>query len=460
MRRSLLLASLIAFALVLGACSSNDPPGSTPTPVPATASPAATGSSSPSTPTAAASTRATGQLGTSAGLATTARAPDFEALPGAKASFGKLGKSVYRIETPANWNGELLLWAHGYRGQGTEVTTENPPAALRRTLIEQGYAWAASSFSENGYTPGIGADDTLALKRLFEQQVGKPKRTYIAGASMGGNIVTLSLENFPGEYDGALAECGALGGEEIIDYIASWARAAEFAAGVKLPPSPSTSAQITGVLAQWAGLLGTPDAPTTKGRQFISIVKMTTGGPRPFFQEGFKEQYLVNFALLVADPELKSVPARAATNDNVSYAIELGLGLTAEAINAGIVRQKADPDARNAEKHPDAVPTSGKISVPLLTLHDTGDLFVPVSQEQSYKKKVAAAGKSDLLVQRLIRAGGHCKFSDQELTTAWNDLRAWVADKKKPAGDDVNGDLSDAGRQFTNPLRPGDPGGE
>ena len=46
--------------------------------------------------------------------------------------------------------------------------------------------------------------------------------------------------------------------------------------------------------------------------------------------------------------------------------------------------------------------------------------------EQDYKKAVASAGKSDLLVQRAIRAGGHCKFSEQELTAAFQDLVAWV----------------------------------
>jgi hypothetical protein len=33
-----------------------------------------------------------------------------------------------------------------------------------------------------------------------------------------------------------------------------------------------------------------------------------------------------------------------------------------------------------------------------------------------------------------------------------------VQDGRKPAGDEVEGDLSDAGRQFTTPLRANDPG--
>ena len=39
--------------------------------------------------------------------------PSFEALPGAKASFGRYDGGLYRVEIPEDWNGELVLWAHG-----------------------------------------------------------------------------------------------------------------------------------------------------------------------------------------------------------------------------------------------------------------------------------------------------------------------------------------------------------
>ncbi|MEO6398839.1 MAG: hypothetical protein ABIP13_10265, partial [Tepidiformaceae bacterium] len=204
--------------------------------------------------------------------------------------------------------------------------------------------------------------------------------------------------------------------------------------------------------------LGSPDAPTERGKQFASAVRMLTGGPRPFFSEGFREQYTVNFGLAFVDPDRKSLVASASTNEGVRYAIEPGLGLTSEQLDSGVRRFKADPASRNAEAHPDAVPTTGNISKPLLTLHGTGDLFVPISQEQSYRRKADAAGKGDFLVQRAIRSAGHCKFSAEEFATAFTDLTSWVKEGRKPKGDDLLGDLSDAGRKFTNPLRPGDPG--
>jgi hypothetical protein len=193
--------------------------------------------------------------------------------------------------------------------------------------------------------------------------------------------------------------------------------------------------------------------------QFESVVREMTGGPRPFFKEGYLEQYLLNFAFVLSDPDFTSLTTQAATNVGVVYEIADGLGVTAEAINAGVVRFEADATARNAVAHPDKVPTSGNLSAPMLTLHDTGDLFVPISQEQQYRASVESQGKGDLLVQRAIRAGGHCEFSDEEITQAFADLVGWVETGKKPAGDDLTGDLRDIGMAFTNPLREGDPGG-
>ena len=167
----------------------------------------------------------------------------------------------------------------------------------------------------------------------------------------------------------------------------------------------------------------------------------------------------MNFGLALLDPQRQTLVNKAATNDGATYHIDPGLGSTDEQINSAIKRYASDPASRNAAAHPDMVPTTGNITVPLLTLHGTGDLFVPISQEQYYKQQVAAAGKSDLLVQRAIRSGGHCKFSEQELTTAFSDLVTWVRGGTKPKGDDLSGDLTNAGMQFTNPLRPGDPGG-
>lgn len=466
MRTRALLCALTALLLALPAACS-DAPTATPSRAGTTAEQTSTVGATPASATAATPIPAASAtpvpaspktLGAPTGAPHTAADPSFTALPGAKAYFGNLGVAAYRIEIPDAWNGDLVLWAHGFRGFDAELTVESPRGALRRLLISQGYAWAASSYSENGYVPGIGADDTLALKRHFAREFGAPKRTYVTGGSMGGNVVALSLEHFADEYDGGLAVCGALGGEEIIDYLLSWAMVAEFIAGATLPLGQGQALVTAALLMRIAPALGPVEAPTAKGKAFASVVLHLTGGPRPFFSEGYREQYLVNFGLVISDPDRSTLTGKAATNEGHVYHIDEGMGFTDAALNNGVRRLPADPAVRNPAVYPDKAPTSGRISDPLLTLHNTGDLFVPISQEQSYRRKASAAGRGDLLVQRIIRDGGHCKFTDGEVTRAWNDLVAWVTTGARPAGDDVLGDLSDAGRAFTEPLRPNDPG--
>lgn len=466
MRQFLLAFAALVAVLVAVACDSGgaSSPAGSPEVANESATAAVTGSGDTATATVPAADSPTlapdgyPKLGAYTGIAHVLGDPSFQPLPGATAHFGTLYNAMYRVEIPDEWNGDLVVWAHGFKGFGKELDVDSPPAALRELIIRRGYAWAASSYSENGYAPGVGADDTLAVRNFFIEEFGEPETIYLVGASMGGNVVALSLEHFPGAYDGALAICGAVGGQTQIDYLVSWAHLAAFFAGTELPLEDGPLAVTLTLTGEVSDALGEPDAPTVAGEQFASTIRMLTGGPRPFFQEGFVEQYLLNFGYILSDPGLETATARAATNAETEYAIEPGLGITADAINEGVHRQTADPGFRNAADYPDKVPTAGNLSAPLLTLHGTGDLFVPISQEIEYRASVEAAGKTDLLVQRAIRAPGHCDFSAEEITQAFTDLTAWVTEGVRPGGDDLTGDLSAIGRAFTNPLRPADPG--
>jgi hypothetical protein len=275
---------------------------------------------------------------------------------------------------------------------------------------------------------------------------------------MGGNVVVLLMEHYPDTFSGALSVCGAVGGEEEIDYLLSWALLAEAISGIPVPIGGTTQEMVNALLGKVSPALGTPTAPTEAGKAFVSALRNLTGGPRPFYLQGLAAQYQANFSLLTLDADRSSLPVGAATNVGQHYSLAAGLGMTSVQLDAAVRRLAALPGYRDATAHPDAVPTTGKIDRPLLTLHTTGDMFVPISQEVAYRQKVDAAGKGDLLVQRAIRDPDHCGFSDAEYITAWNDLVSWVQTGTWPAGDDLSGDLSTIGKAFTSPLRPGDPG--
>ncbi len=383
----------------------------------------------------------------------------FEALPGAKASFGRYDGGVYRVEVPDNWNGELVLWAHGYvanaGAQGSRLRVGFPGSGqgspFRAHLVNNGYTWAASSYRCNGYVPGRGLLDTIALTDLVTKQTGKaPSRVYLTGASMGGHITVLGLQEFPTTFAGGLAMCPSGPGE--MDFLTSVAAVSELISGVKV-----TSATRERDVARLTEILGKPPELTPKGRQLASVQIQLSGGPRPFAVEGLASRFTDNASTTSGSGD--TIWDRVATNSDIKYSIESGLDLTADAINTRVRRKLADREARSeAGPYEEAVPFDGKLERPLLTIHNTGDLYVPVSLEQLLKRTVDSAGKSQLLVQRLMRSAGHCTFSAQEQVTAFDDLAKWVRQGVRPEGDEVLGDLTNAGLKFTQPLRPGDPG--
>lgn len=382
----------------------------------------------------------------------------FEPLPGAKAFHGKYDGGLYRIEIPDNWNGDLVLFAHGFvsnagqNGSNLRVGTHR----FREHIVKQGYAWAASSYRCNGYVPGQGLVDTMLLSDLFTQSNGgkAPTRTWLTGESMGGHITLLGMQEFPTAFAGGLAMCPA--GPELFDYFTAMSAAAEVVSGVQFHAD-----SVQQDLAKMSEAFGKPPDLTEKGRQMASIEIAVSGGPRPFAMEGLSSRFAPNYGTNMAALLGSTTPSnRAVDTAHIKYAIGDGLGITAETLNARARRKTGEADARGASgPFEEVIPFDGKFARPVMTMHGTGDMFVPIFLERTLKSAVKAAGAEKLLTQRIYRIGAHCQFSQPEMTKAFDDLVAWVKTGQKPQGDDVDADLSNAGMTFTNPLRPNDPGG-
>jgi len=373
--------------------------------------------------------------------------PSFDALEGAEAFSGELGGTVYAIEMPDDWNGRLVLWAHGFRGLDPDLVVDMPP--MREYLIQNGYAWAASSYSANGFVPFEGAHETAALHDFFIQEFGQPDYTYITGASMGGNATLLSLELFPNRYDGALAACSATGLGEV-DFIGHYVVLGAYAAGVTQEEFDS----IESIAELGERMLPTLQFNPEARALFESLIATLTGGPRPFRHEGFEEFYLRNFLLAA---QFGPLLLDAFDNTEFVYPGDPASGISAEEVNQEVVRVAGDPQVRNAD--PNLSDLTGAVPAPLLMIHTTGDGWVPISEVQAFRRLAEAAGNGDLLIQRAVRAPSHCDFSDEELSRAAEDLMNWVENGVKPEGEDILGPLEDAGLDFTDPIREGDPGG-
>jgi pimeloyl-ACP methyl ester carboxylesterase len=368
----------------------------------------------------------------------------FTALPGATAYWGSHEGAGYRVEVPDNWNGELVMYAHGFRGSRPDLTVTNP--SIRQHLITRNYAWAASSYSVNGYAPGTGAKDTHALLQRFNSLVGRPSRVYIAGHSMGGHVTGIAIEQWPNAFAGALPMCGVMGDSELFDYFQDVYLVGETLIGntpaVPMPADYGTS----GVLALRAALgPAYPALLNEQGLEFKQAIQNLSGGPRPTFEQGWAGPFSGtggNFILTQAG----TGPGRENLDTVYQFDADPALSDEERAFNELIVRVAADPQYRRVEGlgsiaglrgEVNSPPISGDIGIPVITLHTLGELFVPFSMEQIYARRVAAHGKAQLLVSRAIRDVNHCGFTTAEQARAFDDLVNWVEHGVRPAGDDV-----------------------
>ena len=385
-----------------------------------------------------------------------------DAQRGAISRTGTLGGASYRIEVPADWKGGLVVFAHGIQRGVGPGDVGSPPLATH--LLGEGHAWAASGYRDREYRPHLFIEDLIALRELFLREIGHPRWAIIYGQSMGGHIVVATLELHPGLYQGGLAECGLVDGIGIADYLLAYTAAAELISGVRLLDAPDKTAFAQLLNDGVVPALGTPGAYTARGRQFDSVVKYLMGADLsghdlPLRLKGLRSRYLLNMIHRHPDVEQEPMPGgRAASTAQVRYRIDPGLGLTEEDLNKQVRRIHPAKDARSPSANPVYAERTGRLTVPLMTLHETGDAWVPLSLEQAYRRRTIAAGTDHLLVQRVVRAPSHCGFYGETREQAFDDLVAWIERGVRPQGDDVlASDLSRIGMRWTPVLDADDP---
>ena len=364
---------------------------------------------------------------------------------------GVLGGAGYRVEVPANWNGKLVMYAHGFAGNGAALGVNNP--SIRRYLVQNGYAWAASSYTRNYYDVRAGVEDTNALANEFVKIAAKNSRTlaapskmYITGHSMGGHITAAAIEDEAQatavnkvKYNGAVPMCGVVGDTELFNQFAAIQVSAQAVAG--LPSYPTAKWSEISTLVTSTLFTTFPSVPTATGVKFVSVLKNITGGERPMFNLGlaFGGSFPSLWGALGGDGTITGILTQNVLDTNAfTYKID-GDTAGSTALNTAAQKLTATADANRLRRDglrwiPKA---NGEFKIPVVSIHTLGDLFVPFSMEQTYQKNVAAKGNSAWLVQRAIRGVSHCDFTVAEQATAFDDMIKWERDGIKPAGDDV-----------------------
>src|SRR6266498_4336381 len=365
--------------------------------------------------------------------------------------------ATWKIEVPANWNGTLFLYSHGYvpPGSANPATDAGDPLTAA-AMLAQGFALAGSSYATTGWAIQQALPDQIAALNIFDRQVGHPRRTIAWGHSLGGIITAGLIQSFPDRFDGALPMCGVLSGG-----VATWNTAldAEFAfqqlidpsvqiVNITIPPGNPT-ANLQGAEAAAAAAQQTPQG---RARLALAAALGDTPGwftplsPEPAatdFAAQEANQFLwdtqVNFAfgfLLRAELEARA-GGNPSWNTGVDYTTDLAKSADAAEVHAlykaaglslasDLDRLNSAPrisaDAAAVRYLADNIAFNGQLAVPVLTMHTTGDGLVVPENEQAYRQVVATAGGAGLLRQIFVHRAGHCTFTPAETITAARDL--------------------------------------
>src|SRR5829696_6122251 len=126
--------------------------------------------------------------------------------------------SLYRICMPPadQYNGVLVIWAHGFQDAGTPVQIPEDQLCLGDFCIPEvinslGFGFATNSYSKTGMAIVQGKNDIIDLVSIYAAQKGQPQKVFLVGASEGGIITALAVEQRPDIFAGGLAACGPVG---------------------------------------------------------------------------------------------------------------------------------------------------------------------------------------------------------------------------------------------------------
>ncbi|MBS0291545.1 MAG: hypothetical protein JSS01_03340, partial [Proteobacteria bacterium] len=345
----------------------------------------------------------------------------------------------YLIAKPANWNGTLVLHAHGGPSL-TAPTIERAEEDLTRwaIMVKAGYAWAGSTFRQGGVEARAAAEDTERLRGIFRTHVGKPNRTILHGQSWGASVAVKAAESFTREtvgeqpYDGVLLSSGVLGGgTRSYDFRTDLRVVYQYLCGNH--PRPSEP--------QYALNLGLPAGASMKQADIASRANECLALNRPASQRTAEQQAKVQTLVnVIRIPEsqilshlnwgtlhfqdISSKRTGGASPFGNEGAIYKGSSDDV-ALNAGVLRYRADPAAYS--KLAEDMDPSGKIPVPVLTVKWIGDPTAFVELDAYFRSVMQQGGSAGRLVQTFTNDGTHSYISDPTYPTLMKALLHWVA---------------------------------
>jgi hypothetical protein len=356
--------------------------------------------------------------------------------------------AYYSIRVPTGWKAgdTLVLFQHGLSFDAPKANPSLGPIADLQ--VSEGYAVAASSYSQRAWALFTAADDNAQLLDAFKTQVGAPGAVIPWGGSLGG-LVALKLAEDPrfAPVPGVYSACPPAAGSRVWDFGIDARLAYDFVCkdvnGGDLPTGHQP--------IPWAyDLSDIPDNLSDLEDEALVAesllpVNICTGINLP--------SYLQNGAMLRRLAELETFShvttdkffltdmgyATYALSDLVRAPDKLnglspftttGVIYPDPSIDAGIARIDANPFGQLYFRW--ASDFRGRIgsATKVVSLHTSKDELVIPANQSVLRQTLASTQLTSAFVNE--SAPTHCGFNTAEGVAGWEALRAWIAGSAQP----------------------------
>jgi pimeloyl-ACP methyl ester carboxylesterase len=316
------------------------------------------------------------------------------------------------------WNGDVVVFAHGYVAPGLPLDfyqLDLPDGTNLPALVQSlGYAFATTSYRQNGLAILQGVDDIRELLDAFGAAHPSLIRTYVAGVSEGGLVATLLAERSPERFTGVLATCAPIGSfRGQVDYIGDFRVLFDFYFPGLIPGSPiDIPAEVR---AHWEtryvpAIMAALQARPGRLAELLRVARAPydPAHPATAVQTVVEVLWYNVFGTNDAVAKLRGNPYSNVARWYFGSSNDLSLNLS-------VRRFAATPSARRALR---SYEPSGQLAVPLVTLHTTRDDVVPFWHELLYLARVDTMDRGRFLPLPVPRYG-HCEFTTKEVLAAF-----------------------------------------
>ena len=337
-----------------------------------------------------------------------------DATPAGTGESGVIQGAPWRIDVPADWNGDLVVQMHGYETVGIPRPDISAPGEDARVFLANGYAVAASSYANQGWAIEEGIADSERLRRHFVATHGEPGRTLAVGYSLGGHVALATLETHGEAYDGALSLCGVN------------APAAEVFADGIVAPLVAVQHFFPGALGLAEGGLADPASPPMLDGEALATAfsaneaaAMRIASSLEIPRESLVDSLWLYYVIL------REAQQRAGGHPVDNTEVRYDGFADDEAFNAAVPRYSGDPAAiayigRNFG-------LTGQVDKPVVLLSNAVDPIVARRFGVRYIELVRDAGNEDLLTVLPPVGEGHCNFTAAQVQSGLDALEGAIA---------------------------------